>query len=215
MKTNILIIGLCVVLASDGAAQTNRSGPASPNISSKAQNRKGDQGVKPLVLTNQVVAPAGTNAPTKAIPRVARPKPLAGPKEITTRDGKVYRIVKIEKVDPAGLTVSHSMAGGGLGIAKIPFAQLPPDWQKEYGYDPQAAAEFRSGEKQAAAQWANRMAAEEEAGRMIKAEREKQELEAEQAAAKAAADLAAQTAMIAATNPPPATNLNQQQPRGD
>lgn len=174
-----------------------------------------------LAQTNQIVAPIDTNTPTKALPVVAKSKPLVMPKEITTRAGIVYKDTKIEKVDPSGLTVSYSMAGGGLGITKITFAQLPHDLQMEYGYDPQAAAKFQSGEKQAAAQWAAKMAADEQEGKIIKAEREKQEAAAANEAKKAAdeerkikaAEQAAAAAMMAATNPPPPPiiNVSQQQ----
>lgn len=136
----------------------------------------------------------------------------------------MYKKIKIEKVDPGGLTVSYAMTGGGIGITKIAFDQLPHDLQTQYGYDPQAAAKYQSGEKQAAGQWAAKMAADEQEGKIIKAEREKQEeieaKEAKQAALEErkirAAELAAATAAYQATNPPPPpviniNNINQQQ----
>jgi len=194
MKTTIVIIGLCVAYMGHALAQTN-----------------------------QIVASIDTNAPIHALPVVAKPKPLIMPKEITTRAGIVYKNIKIERVDPSGLTVSFSMAAGGLGITKITFDQLPPDLQMKYGYDSQAAAKFQSGEKQAAAQWAAKMTADEKEGKIIIAEREKQEeVEARQkaeAAKKAAdeerkikaAELAAAAAAYRATHPPVIIIQQQQQ----
>jgi hypothetical protein len=204
MKTTILIIGLGVVLARAGAAQTNHTAPASTHISTRAQNRKGYPGVKAVAQTNQMVAPIDSNAPIKAMPTATKPKPLVMPKEITNSAGIVYKNIKVEKVDPGGLTIRYSITNGGLGITKIPYAQLPRDLQMEFGYDQQAAAEFQTGEKWAAARWAAKMAATEEAGRLIKVEKEKQ------------AELAAQAARMAATNPPPPPPViyQQQQPPG-
>ena len=243
MKTTILIIGLCVAIARDGAtrtneisassmplnpiriakdgvAPTNNVAPVSTNISTKAQSTKGYQGERLLIQTNQVVAPNDTGASIKRFPTVAKPKPSAMIKGITTRDGKVYKNVTVEKVDPSGLTVTYSMARGGLGIAKIPFGQLSPELQTEYGYDPQAAAKYQSAEKQAAAQWGAKMAADEQESKIIWAERERQEEEAAKEAKRAAdeerkiraAELAAAAAAYQATNPPPppVINVNQQ-----
>jgi hypothetical protein len=194
MKTTAVIIGLCVAILEHALAQTN-----------------------------QIVAPIVTNAPIKALPTVTKPTPLVMPKKITTRAGIVYKNTKIARIDPSGLTISYSMAGGGLGITKITFDQLPPDLQKECGYDPQAAAEFQAGEKQAAAQWAAKMTADEKEGKIKIAEREKQEEEAAKEAKKAAdeerkikaaelaaaaAKQAAEAAMIQATNPAAITITN-------
>jgi hypothetical protein len=187
-----------------------------------------------LAQTNQIDAPIDTNAPIKALPVVK-------PDEITTIAGAVYKNFRIERVDPGGLTVSYSMAGGGLGMTKITFDQLPTEWQMKYGYDIQAAAKFQSGERQAAARWVAKMIADEQAAKLIKAERDRQEEEAakaesakpedeaaKEAAKKAdeekkikaaelaswAAKKAAEAAMIRATNLP-RTNIIQQQPHGD
>ena len=173
--------------------------------------------------TNQMDAPMDTNAPGQALPAVM-------PDDITTRSGAVYTNFWIERVDPGGLTISHPLAGGGLEVVKVPFDQLSPELQKKYGYDAQAAAKFQSGERQAAAQWAAKMIADEQAAKIIKAEKEK----LEEAAAKAesakpedesakkagaeekakAAELAAEAAKKAAqaatarpTNPPPAIKI--------
>ena len=120
MKTTIVIIGLCVAIMGHALAQTN-----------------------------QIVAPIDTNTPIWALPMVAKPKPLVRPNEITTRAGTVYKNIKIERVDPSGLTVRYSMAGGGLGITKITFDKLPDDLQKKYNYDPQQAATFEIKQQQA------------------------------------------------------------------
>jgi hypothetical protein len=204
MKTTIVIIGLCVAIMGHALAQTN-----------------------------QIVAPIDTNAPIQALPVVAKPKPLVIPKEITTRAGTVYKNIKIERVDPGGLTVSYPMAGGGFGITKINFYELSPELQMQYGYDAQTAAAFQSGEKQAIAQWGAKMTADEKEAKIIIAEREKrEEVEARQKAEAAAAakklrwaaelkereieakERAAAAAEYQATHPPAIIQQQQQQQQG-
>ena len=185
MKVAISLIGLCFSVTLHSSAQTNR-------VARSIDSGDGAMGFL----------------------AAASPKPEGIPDEIMTREGLVYKNIRIERVDPSGLTVSHAMAGGGVGLTKIAFAQLPHDLQVKYGYDPQAAAKFESDESQANAQWAARMAADEQAAKITIAEREQRELEAERQAAELAEaerkmkaeELAAQAAMFQATNPPPALN---------
>jgi len=151
---------------------------------------------------------------------------MATPGEIRTLAGAVYKNYRIERIDPGGLTISYLMTGGGLGVTKITFDQLPPELQQEYGYDSQAAAKYQSGEQQAALQWTARMIADEQIAKIIKAERDKledaatnsevatpEEVAAKEAARKAdeekkikaaeeAAKKAAETTTVRATNPP-------------
>ena len=47
--------------------------------------------------------------------------------DITTTDGTVYKSAEVSSVDPDGITVTYSD-----GVAKIPFADLPADLQKQY-----------------------------------------------------------------------------------
>jgi len=55
--------------------------------------------------------------------------------DIKTTDGTIYRGVEITGVAADAITVSYSD-----GIARIPFAVLPPEIQKQFNYNPQAAA---------------------------------------------------------------------------
>ena len=59
---------------------------------------------------------------------------------LATKTGAVYHKFRIEKLDPAGLTISYALNGGGMGMETIPLNLLPDDWQQRYGYDPDKAA---------------------------------------------------------------------------
>ena len=109
--------------------------------------------------------------------------------QIVTRSGDVYKNVTIERHDASGITISYAMSGGGLGITKLPFENLPDNLQKKYNYNPQQAALYQAGEKQAAVDWGSKMDADEKYGATIRAQREKEIADeaATEAAAKAAA----------------------------
>src|ERR1019366_5405655 len=55
----------------------------------------------------------------------------AQPGEITTLDGKTYKGVTVQRVDPDGLTVGYTSAGGGPSAVKIKFKNLPDDLQRQ------------------------------------------------------------------------------------
>src|SRR6266404_3699487 len=84
--------------------------------------------------TNQV-AKVKANAPVP---------PPAAPTEITTRDGKAYRGVTVDRIEADGIVIDYRLEGGGSGIAKVKFVNLPENLQRQYGYDPQKAAAFES-----------------------------------------------------------------------
>ena len=103
----------------------------------------------PSVVFGQGIAAPPQKAPT--VPAAPLPKqspaspvapsPIQPPgTDIVTTTGKKYEHVEITRVEPDGLIVMTDS-----GISKIPFVQLPPDVQKKYGYDPQAAAAFSAG----------------------------------------------------------------------
>jgi hypothetical protein len=58
--------------------------------------------------------------------------------DFKTTGGKEYKNVKVSRVEPDGIVITFSG-----GIVKIPFAEMSPDIQKSYGYDPAAAADFQ------------------------------------------------------------------------
>ena len=123
--------------------------------------------------------------------------------------GTVYHEFRIERADPAGLTISYVPDGGGLGMEKVPFNLLPDDWQRRYGYDPEKAAKFDLEQKRAMAQLREQMIADEKAYR----EKRAQEEAAEEAAKKAAEAAATQaTNAPVMTNSPEMTNTNRSAP---
>ena len=58
--------------------------------------------------------------------------------DVTNDAGKVYKNVKVARVEPDGLNISHDG-----GIAKVFFWELPESVQQEYGYNPTNAATYR------------------------------------------------------------------------
>jgi len=149
-----------------------------------------------LAQTNQPVSPPeGTNEISSDT--------------LVTILGTVYHEFRIERVDPAGLTISYVPDGGGLGMEKVPFNLLPDDWQRRYGYDPEKAAKFDLEQKRAMAQLREQMIADEKAYR----EKRAQEEAAEEAAKKAAEAAATQaTNAPVMTNSPEMTNTNRSAP---
>ena len=109
----------------------------------------------PMLLSSAAFGAEQTNAPAPAtVSTNARP-------DITTRSGVTYLRCKVTRVDPNGINVFHSK-----GIAKIPFTDLPDQYQEKYGYDPERAAAYQEAvqEKRAAAAAArNRNALEAQA----------------------------------------------------
>ena len=58
--------------------------------------------------------------------------------DFKTINGKEYKNVKVSRVEPDGVVITFSG-----GIVKIPFAELPPEIQAKYGYNPQAAVDYQ------------------------------------------------------------------------
>jgi hypothetical protein len=60
------------------------------------------------------------------------------PFTLTTKSGKVYEKARIMAADPDGIRIVHAD-----GAAKVPFTEISEALQKEHGYDPAKAAEFK------------------------------------------------------------------------
>jgi S1-C subfamily serine protease len=82
----------------------------------------------------------------------ASPKQIPGG-EVVTREKVAYRGVVVQKVEPDGLVISYSLAGGGMGFAKLKFKDLSDDLQQEFGYNATNAAAFEKKQLQAESQW--------------------------------------------------------------
>jgi hypothetical protein len=82
-----------------------------------------------------------------------------------TVDGITYHDVRFIHPTPATVTIYHS-----TGVATIPLAQLPPDLQKRFGYDPKAATQWELTQQQIEAAAAE---AQRQQGARWKAEQEK------------------------------------------
>jgi hypothetical protein len=134
--------------------------------------------------------------------------------ELVTKLGTVYHKFRIERVDPAGITISYELSGGGLGMEKVPFNLFPDEWQQRYGYDREKAAQYDLEQKRAMALMREQMIADEQAYRDKRA---KEEAAEEAAAAQAkidaeAAQKAAEAPATQATNSPAMIDTNQPAP---
>lgn len=77
--------------------------------------------------------------------------------QITTTDGRVYHDVTVIRTDPDGIFIDYTPDGGGLGMARLRFRNLPNDLQARYGYDAKSAADFEDRERHANADWVAQM----------------------------------------------------------
>jgi len=78
-----------------------------------------------------------------------------------TIDGVTYSNAHWGAVSPSSVTILHKS-----GVASIPLEKLSPELQKQFGYDPQRASQYRAAEQRAAQQQAivnQRLFAEENA----------------------------------------------------
>jgi hypothetical protein len=64
-----------------------------------------------------------------------------------TVDGVVYSNVTFGTLTPSWVSVRHA-----TGATTIPLAKLPPDLQKQFGYDPDKAAQWQAAQQKAEAE---------------------------------------------------------------
>ena len=81
--------------------------------------------------------------------------------EITTLSGMTYKSVTILKVEPDSLTMEYKPQGGGIGLAKVKFENLPTDLKQRFGYNVQNAAAYRTEQAEAQAREAARVWADQ------------------------------------------------------
>jgi hypothetical protein len=112
--------------------------------SSAAQETHG-QAQLPLSPTNTQSSDTGP-APSKRVAQVT-----ALPKTLTTRGGTAYEHVSVSRVEPDGLTIEYTPRGGGIGLAKLRFRELPEIWQQHYSFDPGAASVYEREQARARA----------------------------------------------------------------
>ena len=95
----------------------------------------------------------------------AQPSASSSDNQITTRAGQTFKNVKVQKVAPDGLIISYTPSGGGMGISKLKFTDLPDNLQQRYGYNPTNAATFEKAEMQSANQLRMKLLAADEQAR--------------------------------------------------
>jgi len=78
---------------------------------------------------------------------------VAHPTEIKTIDGKTYTGLRVQRVEPDGLVTEYRPAGGGMGITKIKFKDMPANLQQQYNYNPTNASAYEAGRAKGIAAW--------------------------------------------------------------
>src|SRR5258707_1318150 len=86
--------------------------------------------------------PNSANITSNPVPASAVSNAL--PASITV-DGSTYDNVRWGRVTLSTVTIFHR-----TGVATVPLAKLPPELQKQFGYDPQKAAEWQLAKTKAA-----------------------------------------------------------------
>src|SRR2546429_3797615 len=89
---------------------------------------------------------SGGGEKTLILNKAAKQTPIAN---VTTRSGKAYKNVTVQRVEPDALTVEFEPDEGGLGVAKLRFEELSEDLRQRFGYDASRAAEFQAEQAQA------------------------------------------------------------------
>ncbi len=114
-------------------------------------------GAEATEQANQEAAKEPVKEPVKEV--VHPPKVL--PPTIVATNGKTYESVKLLRVEPDGLNIEFAPAGGGVGLAKIKFRDLPESLQHQFGYDPEKAKDYEMEQGKAMAVWRSDLAAAE------------------------------------------------------
>jgi hypothetical protein len=91
-------------------------------------------------LAEYINTPTTASATSNAAPSGVTSN--AAPSTITI-DGTTYQDVRWGRLTPSTVTIFHR-----TGIATMPLWKLPPDLQKQFGYDPQKAADWQKVERQ-------------------------------------------------------------------
>ena len=160
-----------------------------------------------LAVLLSLLAGSGLAGETDTLAR-AGPVSNASPHDVTsnvasnsiTIGGTTYEDFHWGRLTPGSVTIYHK-----VGIAKIPLAELPPELQKQFGYDPQKAATWETAVQKAGAAWG---AAQQAAAEKIAEQKAAEQRAAEQKIndqkmvdQKAAAQKAAAQRATAATVP--------------
>ncbi len=73
---------------------------------------------------------------------------LAYAEDIQTVDGTIYKNITIEGVNPSGIDIGYTDAGGNYILRGLAFTNLPADIQKRFGYTPVTSQQFDAKVKQ-------------------------------------------------------------------
>src|ERR1017187_1390358 len=93
-------------------------------------------------LAEYINTPAPASATSNAAPSGVTSN---GVSSSITIDGTTYQDVRWGRLTPSTVTIFHR-----TGIATIPLWKLPPALQKQFGYDPQKAADWQKRQGQMA-----------------------------------------------------------------
>jgi hypothetical protein len=80
------------------------------------------------------------------------------PETITTQKGETYQGASLVRTEPDGLVIEFRPEGGGFGMKKIKFHDLPENLREQFNYDQGAAEEFEAARLEANTNWRTRLA---------------------------------------------------------
>jgi hypothetical protein len=101
-------------------------------------------GIVQMTLAASLEVEAPLDPKTGQVARASSEAASTSRFDIVTLSSNAYERCRISKVEPSAITFFHSK-----GIVRIPFSDLPEEWQKKYNYDPEKAKAY---EKAAAEQ---------------------------------------------------------------
>ena len=76
--------------------------------------------------------------------------------QIKTVDGTTYRVVKVRRVEPDGISIAYAPASGGIGMTKLKFSVLPEEIRRQFGYDAEKAGAYEAEQLQSLATYASK-----------------------------------------------------------
>ncbi|MGH7971838.1 MAG: tetratricopeptide repeat protein [Limisphaerales bacterium] len=103
-----------------------------------AQGRAVPQDLKAAELWFSRAANQGCRAAAENLKLLSGTQPTAMA-SLTLRNGKTYQTVRVQKVEWDALTISFEPRQGGIGVARLEFADLPEALQHKFGYHPSLA----------------------------------------------------------------------------
>ena len=132
IRCALLCLFLGWPLAGWGEDQVTSTNPADTNLVVPRSDGRGGQSAGDVSNVSEYLEEK-FQIPARTVPETP-----PGSNDLAAVDGRIYRNVQVWKAEPDGVTFRHDE-----GLTKLAFPLLPEDWQKKYGYNPEAAAAYQ------------------------------------------------------------------------